>query len=254
MPQKAKNPLKSIETTFEILNLLKRLDGAGVSELASELEIPKSTIHNYLSTLEQEEYVVNNGGEYVVGIRFLELGAYAKDQKEIYNTAKEEIDKLAEQTGELTNLFIEEHGRGTYLYRANGNDAVSVDAQVGTRVYLHSTALGKAILSELPRERVEGIIETHGLPKITPRTITKPNKLFKDLEKVQEKGVAYDDEERLEGLRCVAAPITDINNRVLGAISVSGPTKRIRDQRFQKELPTKVLETANVIELDLTYS
>ena len=250
----AKNPIKSTETTFAIVEALKALDGAGVSELADHTGLPRSTVHNYLSTLEQEEYVVNDGGRYEVGIQFLELGAYARNRKKIYEIANPEVERLAEGTGELANLLIEEHGRGTYLQRARGEQAVQVEAHVGTRVSLHSTALGKSILAHLPESRVEEIIEMHGLEPATPRTVTDRDRLFERLETIREQGYALDDEERLEGLRCVAVPILSTEDRVLGAVSVSGPSHRIRDERFRETLPNEVLETVNVIELNVTYS
>lgn len=250
----AKNPIKSTETTFAIVEALKTLDGAGVSELADHTGLPRSTVHNYLSTLEQEEYVVNDGGHYEVGIRFLELGAYARNRKKIYEIANPEVQRLAEETGELANFLIEEHGRGTYLQRARGDQAVQVEAHVGTRVSLHSTALGKSILAHLPESRVEEVIEVHGLEPVTPRTITDRDRLFERLETIRERGYALDDGERLEGLRCVAVPILSTEDRVLGAVSVSGPSHRIRDDRFRETLPNKVLETVNVIELNVTYS
>jgi IclR family acetate operon transcriptional repressor len=254
MTEQAKYAVKSVETAFRILNALKDLDGAGVSELATHLDIPKSTIHNYLSTLVQEEYVVKDGSTYHVGIRFLEYGAYARVQLSIYEIATPEVDELAATTGELANLMVEEHGRGSYLHRARGDKAVQVEAHVGTRVPLHGTALGKAIMAHLPRERVNEIVERHELPASTPNTITDRETLDDELARIREEGVAFDDEERIAGLRCVAAPILSKNDRVLGAISVAGPSNRIRNDRFTEELPRRVLETVNVIELNVTYS
>ncbi|WP_424002282.1 IclR family transcriptional regulator [Haloarcula salina] len=254
MARTAQNPVKSVETTFKILNGLKDLGGAGVTELSRHLDLPKSTIHNYLSTLEQEEYIVNDDGRYRVGLRFLELGAYSRHRQKLFRIAKPEADRLAEETGELANVLVEEHGRGSYLYRARGEQAVQVKAHVGTRVPLHSTALGKAILAHLPEERVDTIVERHGLGDETDNAVTTREELRESLESVREAGVAFDDEERLDGLRCVAAPVLDNDGNVLGAISVSGPTNRFRDDRFTEELPQKVLEVANVIELNVTYS
>lgn len=254
MAERAKYAVKSVENAFQILDALKELDGAGVSELAGHLDIPKSTIHNYLSTLVQEEYVVKDGSSYRVGVRFLEYGAYARVQIDIYDIAKPEVDELAKTTGELANLMAEEHGRGSYLHRARGEKAVQVEAHVGTRVPLHGTALGKAILAYLPDKRVDEIVEQHGLIASTPNTITDREELNDELIQIRENGVAFDDEERLKGLRCVAAPILSTNDRVLGAISVAGPSNRIRDNRFTEELPKQILETVNVIELNVTYS
>jgi DNA-binding IclR family transcriptional regulator len=254
MSHQAKNSVQSTVNTFAVVEALRELDGAGVSELSAHLDIPKSTVHNYLSTLEQEEYVINNDGVYRVGIRFLELGAYARNYQNIYDIAKPEIERLADETGELANLLIEEHGRGTYLQRVKGENAVQVEAHVGTRVALHSTALGKAILAFMPREQAEEIIDRCGLEQVTENTVTSPGRLFDELDRIRENRYALDDEERLRGLRCVAAPILSNDDRVLGSVSVSGPSNRIRGDRFHEELPKKVLEIVNVIELNVTYS
>jgi IclR family acetate operon transcriptional repressor len=254
MAKTAQNPVKSAETTFEVLDALKDLDGAGVTELAQHLDIPKSTVHNYLSTLEQEEYVVNRDGVYEVGLRFLELGAYARHREKLFGIAKPEVDRLAAETGELANILVEEHGRGSYLYRARGDKAVQVKAHVGTRVPLHTTALGKAILAHMPTERVDAIVDRHGLGGEASKSISSRAELEQELADVRDRGVAFDDEERLEGLRCVAAPVLNHDNEIIGAISVSGPTNRFRGDRFREELPQKVLEVANVIELNVTYS
>jgi IclR family acetate operon transcriptional repressor len=254
MTEQAKYAVQSVETAFRIFDALKDLDGAGVSELAARLDIPKSTIHNYLSTLVQEEYVVKDGSSYYIGIRSLEYGAYARVQNDIYRIAKPEVDELAATTGELANLMIEEHGRGSYLHRARGDKAVQVEAHVGTRVPLHSTALGKAILAHFPRERVDEIVDRRGLTAVTPNTITDRAALDDELTQIREEGVAFDNGERITGLRCVATPILSKNDRVLGAISVAGPSNRVRDDRFTEDLPKRVLETANVIKLNVTYS
>jgi DNA-binding IclR family transcriptional regulator len=248
------NKVKSIEKTFEVVQTLQELDGASLTTLAREIGMPQSTAHNYLKSLEDEEYIVEDDGTYHVGIRFLEHGAYARKRVKIYETARPEVDKLADRTDELANLLVEEHGRGSYLHRARGVDAVQVDAHVGTRVSLHSTALGKAILANLDEQRRDEILDRHGLPAQTPRTVTDRGKLLSQLDDIRERGYAYDDEERLKGLRCVAAAVQSNSGRVLGAVSISGPTNRLRGDRFREELPQKLLEAVNVIELNVTHS
>lgn len=248
------NKVKSVKKTFDIINTVQDLDGASLTTLSQEMGMPQSTTHNYLKSLEEAEYLINDDGTYRVGIRFLEHGAYARNRMKIYETAKPEVDKLAAATGELANLLVEEHGLGSYLHRARGEDAVQVEAHVGTRVYLHSTGLGKAILANLPAERRDEIIDQQGLPEVTPRTTTDRDELLDELEEIRERGFAFDDEERLKGLRCVAAPIHSNSDRVLGAISISGPTNRLRGDRYHEELPTKLLEAMNVIELNITHS
>lgn len=246
--------VKTAQTTFRILETIKARDEATVTELTDEVALSKSSIHNYLKTLEHEGYVVREGNTYRIGLRLLDLGGYARHKQRIYQLAKEEVTKLAEETGEMTNLLVEEHGRGIYLHRANGEQAVKSDSYIGHRVHLHNTALGQAILAHLPEERVDEIINRYGLPKTTENTITDRDVLFDRLERVREEGVAFDDEARLVGLRCVAKPIINKEGEVEGAISISGPTSRFQGERYQTELPEKLENATNVIELNINYT
>lgn len=246
-------PVKSTRVSIAVVEALQRLDGAGVSEVSKYLETPKSTVHDHLRTLEQLELVVNEDGVYKTGTRFLEFGGYARQQMKVFEVAKPEVKKLAQQTGEHSNLMVEEHGRGIFLYKAEGTDAVQLDTYSGYRVHLQTTALGKTILAHMPEERATTILEHHGCPKVTGRTITDIDELWEEFETIREQGYARDVEERVRGMHCVAAPILR-NDEVLGAVSVSGPKSRMQGKRFEEEIPRQVLRTANVIEVNMAYS
>lgn len=246
--------LQAVKRSFTVLNTLNELGGAGVTAVANELGLPKSTAHNHLNTLYDLGYVVRVNNEYHVATHVLALGEYARNQRKVYTFARPEVDELAEGTGESANLLIEEHGRGVYLYRANGENAVQVDTYAGKRTSLHCTALGKCILANLPERRVEEIIRSHGLPARTDNTITDPDELWEELEAVRERGYAFDDEERLSGIRCVAAPVVLSDGSVMGAISVAAPTSRMKDEWFRSELPEKVVSATNVVEINIEYS
>lgn len=247
-------PVKAAKITLQVVEILRKLDGAGVSEVADKLDMPTSTVHDHLRTLTQEEYLVKEGSQYHVSTRFLQLGDQARSRKKVFKIARPEIDELAEETGEHSNLMIEEHGLGVFLYKARGPDAVQLDTHAGMRVPLQTTALGKTIMAFRPRDEVEAIIDRHGLPAVTPRTITDEAELFDTLEQVRERGYAYDDEERVKGMRCIAAPITDADDRAIAAVSVSGPKSRMQEPRFTDEIPEEILRSANVIEVNLIYS
>lgn len=254
MSDQGTKSVRSVETALRVIEALRDRDGAGVTELATELDLPNSTVHNHLKTLERNEYVVNEEGTYRIGTRFLKLGARTRDHHPIYEVARPEVDRMAEETGELSGLVIEEHGRGVFLHRAKGAQAVHVDTYPGKRIYLHGAALGKALLAELPPARVDEIVERHGLPALTENTITDVDRLHEELATIREAGIAFDDEERLVGLRSVAAPVTSDGGGVLGAVSVAGPTSRLRDDRFRTDLPDVVRSAVNVINLNVTYS
>lgn len=248
--------VKATKRTFEILEALRDLDGGGVSELATHLDMPKTTVFEHLETLHELDYIVkvDGGNGYRIGTGFLDLGGYARKQMKIYDVAKPEIQTLAEQTGEHTNLMVEEHGRGTFLYKAEGENAVQLDTYDGHRVLLQTTALGKAILAHYSESRVEEILDRYGLPEITENSITEKDELFEELAEIRQQGYATDREERVKGMWCVAAPITSGDGHVHGAVSVSGPKSRMRGERFNEELPNAVTRIANVIEVNLSYS
>lgn len=251
MANTAKYPVKTVETNLEIVDMLKKRDGARVTELAGELDMAPSAVHKHLRTLHDHRYVVKSGDEYRLGLRYLEMGGYTRYQREVYQAAKDELEDIAKETGEKTNLLVEEHGYGIYLYRSMGDEAIQVNMYEEQETYLHSTSLGKAILAHLPRDRVEEIIAERGMPPVTKHTITEFEELMKTLEEVRERGVAFDDEENIMGLRCVAAPILDESDTVRGAISVSAPKSRLPTERFRKVIPESLKQTANIIELQL---
>jgi DNA-binding IclR family transcriptional regulator len=249
-----KHPVTTVDRTLQIVETIQELDGAGVSEIAEEVDVGKSAVHNHLNTLANREYVVKEGEQYHIGLAFLGLGAYARQRNEIYGVARSEVDTLADETGELVNLLVEKNGRGIYLYQARGDNAVELDTYEGKRVRLHCTGLGKAVLGFRPRDQVESILDEHGMPAETEHTITDRDTFFAELEQVRDQGYAIDEEERLTGLRCVAAPITDDDDRSIAAISVSCPVHRVDDDRFYDDLQQAVLGAANVVELEHNYS
>lgn len=246
------NEIKSTKTTFALLEQLKRQNSAGVTELAGALDLPKSTVFSHLNTLHEEQYVVREEGRYKLSHRFLEYGEHVRRNSELRSTARPELESLAAETDELVNLMIEEFGQGVYVDLAEGEQAVQVDTYEGKRVGLYCTALGKAILSRLPEERVEEILDERPLEPITPNTITDRKELLEELDEVRERGVAFDDEERAEELRCVAAPIVS-QGTVHGAISVAGPLPRMNGDRYRSEIPEQLINAASVIGINLTY-
>lgn len=253
MNYEAKYPVKATVTTLSLIDALSELDSATVTELSDAVDIAPSAVHKHLSTLREHDYVVKDGSTYRLGFRFLSLGGYVRHRTPLYNSARGHLQTLAEETGERTNLAVEESGHGVYLYRSMGTEAVEMDTYIGQETHLHNTALGKALLAYLPDERVEQIIDMQGLPSTAKRTITDRETLFKELRQTRERGVAFDDEERLNRIRCVAAPILNDDERPLGAISVSGPRSRMSDERFHEEIPELLTQKTNLIEIDLTY-
>lgn len=249
----AKHPVRTTEKTLGLIDELIEREPCGVTELADRLEMGKSAVHNHLATLRKHGYVVKEGDDYRLGLKFLEVGGHIRKSTEFYQVAEPEVKSLAAETKELANLLVEEQGMGVYLMRAKGEEAVDLDTYAGLRTNLHMTALGKSILAYLPESRVDEIIDQHGLEQKTPRSIGSRDRLFEALDEIRNRGYAIDDGERLEGLRCVAAPVRSSSGEVLGAMSVSAPASRVSDDDLHGELPERVLSAANVVELNINY-
>ncbi|WP_435361964.1 IclR family transcriptional regulator [Haloarchaeobius sp. DFWS5] len=249
--------LKTVSRACDIVRTLEELDGAGVTELASHLGMSKSAVYSHLSTLRENHFVVKEGDTYRLGLQFLLLGEYVRNQHQLYHHGKEEIEKLAEETGEYAHLATEQHGLGVNLYKVQGEKAVGRDYQTSKLQkpdYLHFSATGKAILAHLPRERVEGIVAEYGLAPKTENTITDADDLFAALEQIREDGYATNAEEEIKGLQAIGAPILDKTDTVLGSVSVSGPVNRMQEPAYFDRIVDAVTSTANIIEVNINMA
>lgn len=246
--------LSTTRTSLEVIETLMELDGARVTELSDEMGRAPSTVHSHLATLEEAGYLVKEGDVYALGLEFLELGEYVRRRDDHYSMAKAKVKQLAEETGGRAHFVVEEHGKGVYVYTQSGQNAVETFSREGRRFYLHQSAAGKAIMAYLPRPELRYVVEQHGLPARTDNTITDQDALFEELEAIRERnGVAFNLEEQIRGIRAVGAPIRTSNRTVVGGLSLSGPTHRLKGERLEEEIPEAVLGTANELELEIEY-
>lgn len=241
--------ISSVGRAFNIVESLERMDGARVSELADELDLPRSTAHVYLKTLREAGYVVQDGDRYQLGLRFLKHGGYTRHRLNIYQAAKSEVDELSRRTGEVCDLGIEENGKRVLLYKSEGPEGVTQKPVTGEYTHMHMTALGKALLSVLPRERVEAIVDRHGLPRATQHTISTREELFEELTETRERGYSLENQERREGIRAIGTSIRNTQGDAIGAISISGPMSKLTDERLQDELAQEIANSTNIIEI-----
>lgn len=247
--------VQSVGNACTILETIVELNGAGVTELAAELNLSKSSIHNHLKTLMEAGYISQEGSEYHIGLQCLTLGGYARNRYRLYQIARSAVDHLAEETDELALIATKHRGRSVYLYQTRGDKAVKTDSYPGIRLPLHCTGTGKAILAHMDQNDVEQIVEQHGLPKQTENTITDPEQLFEELEMIRNRRVSLDDEERILGMRGIASPIIERGSGdVVGALSITGPTSRLRETRFTEEIPELLRREAEMLEVNFMYS
>jgi DNA-binding IclR family transcriptional regulator len=243
------NQIQAVVNAFNIVESLAKLDGATVSELSDYEEIPKSTAHIYLKTLCDIGYVMRDGSDYQLSLRFLQHGGYVRHQLNIYQAAKSEIDDLSRRTGEVCDLGIEASGQRVLLYKSEGPKGVTQNPVTGNYTHMHMTALGKALLSTYSNTRVQQIIDNHGLPQSTRHTISSYEELIDDLEKTHERGYSIEDQERRDGVRAIGAPIRDREGGAVGAISISGPMSKLTNERIENNLREELKDTVNIIEI-----
>lgn len=243
--------MKAVETTLDIVDALCDLNGATVTELSDHLGLSTSAVHTHLKTLENRGYVISENHIYRPSLRFFDIGERVKrDHLAIYRAGQEELQDLAEATGEVGWMMVEDRNQGVYVYKHRGGNAVETGTfPPGQPFPLNCTACGKAILAHLPTDRVREIIDEVGLSGVTQNTITDEGALLEELERIREQGYALSSEESVHGIRTVAAPVLATDGTVLGSISISGPVSRITGDRFRTELPEQLVESSNLIEI-----
>lgn len=246
--------IKSVETASDIVDVIKRLQGGTLAEISGEIDLTKGTVYTYLQTLVDSGFVTKRDGEYQLSFRFIALGEHVRNETGLYVAGHDVIDDLADRTGEYVHLIAEERNRIAVLYESHGDRAVAKDYHLRMREtpqYFHDTAAGKAILAHLPSDRRDAILEAHDFEGQTKNTITDAPTLRETLAEIRDRGYALNDEEEIRGMRAVGAPILDSDETVVGAVSVTAPTSRLSDDRFRSEMPKRVIEAANLIEVTL---
>jgi DNA-binding IclR family transcriptional regulator len=246
--------IDAVRFTCGIIDYLSEEGDAGITEIADEFDRSKSSAHAYLTTLTEESFVVKENGRYSLGLHYLELAESVKKQIDNYEVIESEIDDIAEKTGEVAQFATLEGDDLVYLYKAYGDSAVETLSSIGSREAPHCTALGKAILSQMDESAVRETLGPAPFPSKTSNTITDYDALFEELELTRERGYAIDAEENIMGLVCVAAPVVLDDGTILGALSVSGPSSRLTQERIEDDFENEVTSAANVIQINVTFS
>jgi len=244
--------IESSQKTLDIVVALHDLGEGNLTDVADRVGLPKSTVHVHLNTLREQGFVVREGDTYRLGLQFLEYGHDVREGIELYHKAKSQVDAVAQETKELVNLLVEENGYGRYIYATIENEDVELRTDPGREVHLHTTGLGKAVLAYLDEERVDEIVDTHGLPADTDQSITEYRDLMSELDEIRDRELAFDNEEHMRGIGCIAVPIRN-ETRVYGAMSVSGPVNRIRNDSFREDVIESLRDAKSIIELNIEY-
>ncbi|WP_448615281.1 IclR family transcriptional regulator [Modestobacter sp. URMC 112] len=217
--------VQSLERAFLLLELMAEDGGeVALSRLAVDSGLPLSTIHRLVRTLVSRGYVRQlPSRRYVLGPRLIHLGE--SSSRTLGTWARPHLSDLVDAFGETANLAMLDGDRVVYVAQVPSRHSMRMFTEVGRRVHLHCTGVGKALLSQLPPETARELVERGGMPARTPLTVTDPDELMARLPRIAEQGYALDDGEQEIGVRCVAVPVP--GGPLMTAISVSGPEGRL---------------------------
>lgn len=239
--------VKASVTSFEVLEGVRELDGAGVSELARHLDRSKSGVYKHVNTLVDRGYLVEEDGGYHIGMRLWTLGATVRERFPV-EEGRASVDSLAASTNHAVSFVVYEERTATCAYQNRPPEADRLPVAVGESLPLHATAAGKAILAYLPEERRERVLDQLDLSARTPETTTDRAALAAELDAVRERRTAFEREEYVEGVQCVAAPVLDGEDEPLGAIYVAGPADEMRGEYLEEDAQGLVVSTSRSVE------
>ena len=221
--------VKSADRVMSVLDLVAASGALSFTAIVERLGLPKSSAHALLRTMEDRGYLTldPHAREYRLGSRIWELAQAAHHGIEDLRTLiKPLMDGVMERTGETVQLARLEGTDAVYLELSESPHAMKLTSRVGARLPAHASAIGKSLLASLEPEEARRRLAAADLPRLTPRTITDPDELLGELERVRRQGYSVDNEEFATGLRCIAMPVRDATGRAVGAMSVSMPTPR----------------------------
>ncbi len=226
--------VSSLAKGLRILELIAEKGEITASQVATCLQTNRAASHRFISTLRDLGYVEKTGeGKFTLSFKPLELGMQKLDRFEIRRYAHPYMQEVAMAFKETVNLGHWDRGSVVHLDKINSTEILRMDLGLGAQAPAYCTGLGKAILAFLPQVELDMYLQTATFEAYTANTITTPESLLDEIGRIRSSGYAIDNEELSIGLRCIAAPIIDYTGRPSYAMSVSGPTQRMSDERLQ---------------------
>ncbi len=226
------NTIQSLDRALLILETLGKSGGMSLTELATELDQSPATVYRVLTTLEQHgvaEFELSTQ-TWHVGAGAFRIGSAFLRRTNLVDRARPVMQTLMQATGETANLGVENGGKVLFISQVETHASIRAFFPPGTQSPLHASGIGKALLAQNDRAQIDVLI-ARGLEGFTDRTLTSGERLNADLLTIRQRGYAVDDEERNDGMRCVAAPVFDATGAAVAGLSISGPTARVTPDR-----------------------
>lgn len=223
------NTIKSLDRAMAVFEHLSTMSGATLSELAADTDQSPATTYRILTTLEARRLVEFDAAAQLwhVGPNAFLIGARYLRRASVVDRARPVLRRLMEATGETANLGISREDHVLFVSQVESNALIRAFFPPGTLSPMHASGIGKALLAHMPEERIARYLATASLEQFTEHTLTNPDCLRADLKEIRARGYAIDDEERNDGMRCIAAPVFNWHGEAVAGISVSGPASRV---------------------------
>lgn len=240
--------VQALDRGLHVLSHLAKSGGINLTDLAIRIDMPASSVHRILTTLEKHGFACfeENAQEWFVGVEAFRTGNAFLTRTNLAEAARNAMRQLMEDTGETANLAIADGGDVVFIGQIESDNPIRAFFSPGTRGSMHASGIGKALLAEMAGSSVDKIVKNKGLPVFTENTLSTPEMLHSDLENIRNIGWSLDDEERYSGMRCVAATIHNAFGEAIAGISVSGPSVRFSDMMIA-ELGPKVINAARSV-------
>ena len=226
--------ISSLAKGIKILEALSEAKALTVSQVATRLSINRATSHRFLATLRELGYAEKDENDrYRLTLKILEMGMRISIHSEVNRMARLYMQELSMAFNETVNLGYFDGWDIFHLDKIDSKEILRMDSSLGSRAPAYCTALGKAVLAFLPSDELSDYLARTKLQTHTQNTITSKKRLRKELEEIRRNGFSRDHEELAYGLRCVAAPVFDHSDRPCYAISLSGPSMRMTEDRVE---------------------
>ena len=223
------NKIKSLDRAMGVFEYLSTTSGATLSELATDTGQAAATVYRILTTLEARGLVEFDPGPQLwhIGPRAFLIGARYLRRTTLVERARPVLRRLMEETGETANLGIARDAHVLFVSQVETHASIRAFFPPGTLSPMHASGIGKALLAQMPAERRSRLLSGAALERFTRHTLTDRAEIEADMARIVARGYAVDDEEKTEGMRCIAAPVFDLHGEVVAGISVSGPSSRV---------------------------
>lgn len=246
----------TIDRSLSILEAAAQSEhGLSNSDISRRLKIPKSSASYILRVLERRGYLLRDteSGRYRLGLKLMSLTRDMLTHIDVREVAKPIMEQFVKATNLSAHLAVLDNGRAVYVEKVEAQGFVKMDIWVGHRLPVHSTSIGKVLVSGMADDEITGILNLRGMEQITNKTISTPQRFLKEIENVRKFGFAIDNEENSVGVRCVSAPVYDMQGKIVAALGTSSTIMQLNDENLSKTVEL-IRDCASQVSEKMGYS